>query len=131
MTTTPKNIARRPRDIAACVSAYLRDGDMDGIASLFHPDCRVFFPPDQPPREGIAGARAAFAAFLDIRPEIRSNVISEVIVGDVALLRAIWCVVGPDGSILAEGQSTEVAKRLENGGWGYLIDCPYGPPPLS
>ncbi|MEO1138141.1 MAG: hypothetical protein AAFW87_01685 [Pseudomonadota bacterium] len=33
--------------------------------------------------------------------------------------------------LIAEGQSTEVAKMIESGGWGYLIDCPNGPPDIS
>lgn len=126
-----KRIAHQPREIANCVSAYLQEGDLDGITSMFHPDCQIFFPPDQPPSVGIAGARAAFEGFLDLRPEIRSDVFSEVIVGDIALVRANWSVVTPDGTVMAEGQSTEVAKKLENGGWGYLIDCPNGPPDLT
>lgn len=125
-----KYIANRPRDIAHCVSAYLQEGDLDGFASMFHPDCKVFFPPDQSPSLGIAGARAAFEAFVDIKPEIKSDVFSEVICGDTALLRANWSVVAPDGTIMAEGQSTEVAKKLDNGSWGYLIDCPNGPPQI-
>ncbi|WP_299548841.1 nuclear transport factor 2 family protein [uncultured Tateyamaria sp.] len=127
MTT---HIAHRPREIADCVSAYLQEGDLNGIASMFHPDCQIYFPPDQPPAKGIAGARAAFEGFMEIRPEIKSDVFSEVIIGDIALLRANWSVVAPDGTVMAEGQSTEVAKKLENGGWGYLIDCPNGPPTL-
>jgi len=125
-----KHTAKQPRDIANCVSAYLQEGDLDGITSLFHPDCKIFFPPDMPPSLGIEGARTAFAGFMDIKPEIKSEVFSEVIVGDIALLRANWTVVAPDGTVMAEGQSTEVAKKLENGGWGYLIDCPNGPPNL-
>ncbi|WP_299210673.1 DUF4440 domain-containing protein [uncultured Tateyamaria sp.] len=123
--------AHQPREIADCVSAYLQEGDLEGITSMFHPDCKIFFPPDQPPATGIAGARAAFAGFMDLRPAIKSDVFSEVIIGDTALVRANWSVVAPDGTVMAEGQSTEVAKRLENGGWGYLIDCPYGPPTLA
>jgi len=126
-----KLIASQPREIADCVSAYLQDGDLDGIASMFHPDCHVFFPPDQPPSVGIAGARGAFEAFIDLRPAIESEVFSEVIVGDIALLRANWRVVAANGDVLAVGQSTEVAKKLDNGGWGYLIDCPNGPPALE
>lgn len=124
-------IANQPREIADCVSAFLQEGDLDGITSMFHPDCQIFFPPDQPPSVGIAGARAAFEGFMDLRPEIKSDVFSEVIIGDIALVRANWSVVAPDGTVIAEGQSTEVAKKLENGGWGYLIDCPNGPPNLS
>lgn len=126
-----QHIAHQPRDIADCVSAYLQAGDIDGITSMFHPDCHIFFPPDQPPSIGIAGARAAFEGFMDLRPQIKSEVFSEAIVGDIALLRANWSVVAPDGTVMAEGQSTEVAKRLDNGGWGYLIDCPNGPPNLE
>lgn len=126
-----QHIANQPRDIADCVSAYLQTGDLDGITTLFHPDCQIFFPPGRPPNVGIAGVRAAFDDFLDIRPSIESEVFSEVINGDTALLRANWRVVTPDGAILAEGQSTEVAKKLPNGGWGYLIDCPNGPPELQ
>ena len=126
-----RRIAHHPRQIADCVSAYLQEGDLEGITSMFHPDCQMFFPPDQPPFIGVAGARAAFEGFMDLRPEIKSDVFSEVIIGDIALLRANWSVVAPDGTVMAEGQSTEVAKKLENGGWGYLIDCPNGPPTLA
>ncbi|WP_299669426.1 hypothetical protein [uncultured Ruegeria sp.] len=68
---------------------------------------------------------------MDIRPQIKSEVFSEVINGDVAMLRANWSVVAPGGTVMAEGQSTEFAKKLENGGWVYLIDCPSGPPNLT
>lgn len=128
--TKTRRIAKLPREIATCVSAYLQEGDLEGVTSMFHPDCHIFFPPDQPPSIGLAGARAVFEEFVAVRPEIKSDIISEVIVGDVALLCARWSVVAPDGSILGEGKSTEVAKKLKNGGWGYLIDCPNGPPEL-
>lgn len=124
-------IAQRPRDIADCVSAYLQDGDIDGIVTMFHPDCHVFFPPNEPPSIGLDGARAAFESLISARPQIVSEVVSEVIVGDIALLRANWRAVMPDRTVIGQGQSIEVAKRLENGGWGYLIDCPNGPPKLG
>ena len=125
-----KHIASRPREIVNCVGAYLQEGDMEGIVSMFHPDCHVYFLPDQPPSIGLAGVRQVFEGFIDIRPEIQSDVIGEVIIGNIALLCAEWRVVAPDGSVMAEGRSTEVAKKLKNGGWRYLIDCPYGPPRL-
>ena len=126
-----QHIARRPRDISDCVNAYLQEGDLDGIASLFHPDCQIFFPPDQPPLTGQDGARKTFEGFLDIKPVMKYDVTSEVINGDIALLQANWTVTAPDGTVLAEGQSTEVARKLDNGGWGYFIDCPNGPPTLA
>lgn len=128
MTNTTQHIAYKPREIADCVSAYLQEGDLEGIMSLFHPDCLIFFPPDAAPKIGLEGARQAFQAFAKVRPSIESNVFSEVITGDTAMLRANWRAVATDGAVIAEGQSTEVARKLSNGGWGYLIDCPTGPP---
>lgn len=95
---------------------------------MFHPDCKIFFPSGQTASKGLDGARRVFAGFVEMRPRIDSRVVSEEIVGNTALLRAHWRVVAPDGSVIAEGQSTEVATKLDNGGWGYLIDCPHGPP---
>ena len=126
-----QHIAHKPREIADCVSAYLQEGDLDGIVSMFHPDCQIFFPPNLPPHKGINGARVVFEDFLALRPRIESNVISEVVVGNIALLQADWSVIAPDGTLLAKGRSTEVAKKLDNGGWGYLIDCPNGLPSLA
>ncbi len=129
--TTNGHVAERPRDIAHCVSAYLQEGDLDGLVSLFHADCEIYFPPGAPPSTGRDGARAAFENFLSLKPTIESDIVSEVVVGDIALTRANWRLVTADGSVLGEGQSTEVAKRFDHGGWGYLIDCPNGPPTLE
>lgn len=126
-----QHIAKRPRDIAECVSAYLQDGDIVGVVSMFHPDCHLFFPPDEPPHVGLQRVRKAFEGLISDRPQIISVLISEVVVGDIALLSANWRAVTGEGTTIAEGQSIEVAKRLENGGWGYLIDCPNGLPELT
>lgn len=123
-------IAKRPADIATCAAHYLKNGDLDGVVSMFHPDCQIFFPPSEPPHKGLEGARRVFADLVPLRPILESTIISEVINGDTALLRADWTIKGADHSIIAQGQSTEVVKRLENGGWGYFIDCPNGPPDL-
>ena len=124
-------IARQPREIADCVGAFMKEGDMEGILSMFHPDCQIFFPPDQPPNVGLDGVRQVFSDFITSRPVLKSEVMSEVIIGDIALLQAKWSLSAPDGALLAEGRSTEVAKKLEHGGWGYLIDCPLGAPALT
>lgn len=128
MTDVQKAIAKKPREIADRVGEFLLAGDLDGVISMFHPECRIFFPPNEPPKIGKQGARDAFAEFIEMRPTLISNVTSEVIVEDTALLQAEWCFKGPDGAIIAEGSSTEVAKQLDNGGWVYYIDCPLGPP---
>ena len=130
MPAKDSHIAHRARDIAHRVSDFLQKGDLDGLVSLFHDDCQIYFPPGQSPRIGKEGARMAFADFVPLKARIESEIISEVIIGDIALTRANWRVVAADGRVLGQGQSTEVAKRFEYGGWGYLIDCPNGPPVL-
>ena len=107
--TVHGRIAHRPRDIADCVSAYLEDGDIDGIMSMFHPNCLIFFPPDQPPKAGIAGVRAAFEELLEVRPRIESNVTSEVIVGDTAMLCATWTRLG-------SGRHSDGRRPVHRGG---------------
>lgn len=121
-------IAEKPSDIATCVAGYLQAGDLEGVVSMFHPECQIFFPPGEAPSVGRDGARAVFKDFVSMRPVLNSSVTSEVINGDTALLKAEWSFEDADGNIIAEGKSTEVAKKLANGGWGYLIDCPNGPP---
>lgn len=128
MSQPPKRIAHHPRDVAACISAYLQEGDMAGIVSMFHPDCQIFLPPDQPAKVGPDGIRAAFADLLEARPQVKSEVTSEAIAGDVAMLCTHWHAVTADGTVIAEGRATEILKKLDHGGWGYLIDCPFGPP---
>lgn len=123
--------AKNPSDIATCIAGFLQQGDLDGVVSMFHPDCQIFFPPGKPPALGLAGARAVFEEFVTMRPILKSTVISEVVNGDTALLTADWSFLDADGKTIAEGRSIEVAKQLANGGWGYFIDCPNGPPALE
>lgn len=121
-------IAKKPSDIATCVAGFLQKGDLEGVVSMFHPECQIHFPPGETPSLGLDGARAVFKDFVPMRPVLKSTVTSEVISGDTALLKADWAFEDADGNVIAQGQSTEVAKKLANGGWGYLIDCPNGPP---
>ncbi len=121
-------IANKPREIAECVAIFLKNGDLEGVVSMFHPDCQIFFPIDAPPKQGLEGAREAFKDFIAMKPILTSTVNTEIINGDTALLQADWKLLTEDGQLIADGSSTEVAKKLENGGWGYFIDCPNGPP---
>lgn len=128
--TTMVKIAKEPKEIANRVAEFLLDGDIEAIPSMFHPDCKVFMPPTEPPTVGKEAIKELFRPFCGMKPIMESRVISEVILGDTALLQAEWKMKDGSGNVVAEGQSTEVAKQLENGGWVYYIDCPNGPPQL-
>ena len=120
--------AMRPRDIGNTVACFLLEGNMDAIVSMFHPDCVVCFPPGAPPSKGLERVREIFAPFIELRPRMTSTVTGELIHGDTALIQADWRIEAPDGSIMAKGCSTEVAKQKEDGSWVYYMDCPNGPP---
>ena len=126
-------IAQRPSQIADCVAAYLKEENLEGVVSMFHPQVQMFFPPTEPPKIGKDAVREVFAPFCAMKPTWISNVISEVVNGDTALLMAKWRIEHDDKNILSEGESVEVAKKMEHGGggWVYFIDCPNGPPALS
>ncbi len=120
--------ASRPSEIANCVGACLKEGDLDGILKMFHPECVVYFPPGEEPKKGLAAVRELFEPFAAMRPTLVSEVTGTLINDDTALLQAKWQIKGPDGSVISEGNSTEVAKKDEDGFWVYYIDCPMGPP---
>ncbi|WP_394751282.1 YybH family protein [Spongiimicrobium salis] len=120
--------AAYPRQIADVVSAYLEEGDIEGILTLFHPECMVCFPPEEPPKKGIEAIRTLFSPFVEERARLKSTVIGELIHGDLALLQANWKIEDSKGNVMAEGSSTEVAKQKEDGSWVYYLDCPYGLP---
>ena len=118
--------AMRPRDIADCVGHFMREGDLDGIMTMFDPECVLVFPRGAEPTSGLDAIRAAFVPFAEMRPTLRSEVVEEVINGEVALLTANWSVEGPDGTEVDRGRSTEIAKRKPDGSWVYFVDHPYG-----
>ncbi|KAB7615314.1 hypothetical protein F9L33_00665 [Amylibacter sp. SFDW26] len=125
-----KHIAKEPHQIMECVAEYLKVGDMEGVISMFHPECKICFPRDEPAKEGHRGAREVFVDFVPMRPILTGKVTNEMINGDIAVIQADWRFEDNDGNLIAEGQSTEVVRKLENGGWGYYIDCPNGVPVL-
>ncbi len=128
MTADSNTKAMRPRDIPARFSECLKAGDLEGIVSLFHPDCVLCFPPGQPPQKGRDAIREMFKPLVAARPTFTVTVTGEIINGDTAITQADHRLETPDGKVV-EGKSTEVARRLDDGSWVYYIDCPVGPPP--
>jgi ketosteroid isomerase-like protein len=131
MPNKTDNIAHQPNQIAERVAAFLKEGNLEGVVSMFHPECSIYFPLDEAPKVGHTGVREVFADFVEARPTLVSTVTHESTNGSIAVLQAKWRLEESDGVLIAEGFSTEVAKKLANGGWGYFIDCPIGLPQLS
>ena len=126
MSTTRK--AKYPHQIADIVGELLKEGDLDGIVKMFHPECEICISLEEPALKGQEGAREVFKDFSEMRATLINEVTGEKIVGDTALLQGKWSMEDNEGNLLGGGVSSEVAKRLEDGSWVYFIDCPIGAP---
>ncbi|MEM9596298.1 MAG: nuclear transport factor 2 family protein [Acidobacteriota bacterium] len=127
MTNTRK-IAERPHQIVERVAEFIREGDLEGVVSMFHPEVRVAIDPDGAPMEGHDSVRAIFKDYVANRVNLEGSVTGEMINGDTAILQGEWTVEDSDGNSLGGGVSTEVVKQLDHGGWVYFIDCPISVP---
>lgn len=123
-----RKIAERPHQIVERVAEFIKEGDLEGVVTMFHPDCKIAMDPAGPPMEGHSGVRAIFADFVEKRVNLSGTVSGEMINGDTAILQGEWTVENKDGVTLAGGTSTEVTKQLDHGGWVYFIDCPISVP---
>ena len=84
--------------------------------------------PQAAPLQGHDAVRAIFSDFVAERLELDGVVTGEMVNGDTAILQGRWSMKNSDGQTLAGGESTEVAKQLDHGGWVYYIDCPFSVP---
>ena len=128
MTTTQRKIAERPHQIVERVAEFMKDGDLEGVVSMFHPDVRIAMDPDGEPVVGHDAVREVFKDACANRVILKGTVSGEMINGDTAILQGEWTMEGQDGTPMGGGVSTEVVKQIENGGWTYFIDCPISVP---
>lgn len=119
-----RKIAKYPHQIVELVDEFIRDGDLEGVVTMYHPDCQIAMNPEEAPMKGHDAVRAIFTSLVETRSIVNGTVTGEMINGDTAILQGTWNAVAGDGTLLGGGKSIEVAKRLENGGWVYFIDCP-------
>ncbi len=128
MSPRQRKIAERPHQIVERVAEFIREGDLEGVVTMFHPECRIAMDPSQAPLEGHPAVREIFSGFVTSRVNLIGSVSGEMINGDVALLQGEWRVEDGQGNALGGGVSTEVVRRLDHGGWVYFIDCPIAVP---
>ncbi len=118
-----RKIAERPHQIVERVAEFIKEGDLEGVVSMFHPNCKIAMDPIQAPMEGHDAVRIIFTDFVDNRVNLKGAVSGEMINGDTAILQGDWRIEDSNGELLGGGVSTEVAKQLDHGGWVYFIDC--------
>ena len=128
MSTSGPKQAQYPHQIVERVAEFMSAGDMEGVVSMFHPECVMAMDPDGEPLVGHDAVRGVFGDFVGQRMVLEGEVTGEMINGDTALLQGNWRILDQQGNTVMGGDSSEVAKRTAEGGWVYYIDCPLSVP---
>jgi uncharacterized protein (TIGR02246 family) len=120
-------LPRTPEALAAAFADAFQRRDQVLLAALFADDALLV------PQPGVVVAgtdrNAALAAFMAIDGPFQFSLRRALTVGDVALLVADWTLdgVAPGGEpVQLHGTTADVARRGADGGWSYVIDCPFG-----
>ena len=128
MNTVDRKQAQFPHQIVERVAEFISSGDMEGVISMFDPECAIAMDPDGEPLVGHDAVREVFRDFVAERMTLQGEVTGEMINGEMALLQGNWRILDRQGNTVIGGESSEVAKRKANGGWVYYIDCPLSVP---
>jgi enoyl-CoA hydratase len=101
-------------------------GDLDGMLALYE-DGATFIGPDGASASGRDAIRGRLENLLAMKPDITPTSSQVVIGGDIALMSHGWRMTlgaGEGEQAGVDGESTEVARRQDGGGWLYAIDHP-------
>ncbi|SIS21233.1 YybH family protein [Williamsia sterculiae] len=114
--TTEYPTARRPEDITALFVQFSNDGDADAVASLYHEDAVMAFPPGRT-TVGRAAIRDLWASVLANRPTFTAEEpLPTLRFGDLALTST----PPRDGA----GARAQVVVQRPDGSWVRIIDQP-------
>jgi ketosteroid isomerase-like protein len=115
---------KRPNEMNETFARAFNTRDIGNLMLLYEEDAVL-----ADHTKTVAGKPAvaeALKALLAIPGTIegRNNFCIEL--GELALLRADWRLVGPDGTEVIAGSSAEIVRRQPDGRWLYIIDHAVG-----
>ena len=118
-----------PADNYRLFSEYFSAGTIDLLLTLYEDDA-VIVPQPGMQVKGKDGIRQVLEGFLAMNGQFRMYDPAVIEAGDTALLMAKWTLTGGHGPtgepIELSGQTSYVVKRQPDGGWLFVIDCPFG-----
>ena len=118
-----------PTETIQAFTRALTEGDVDAALSFYEPDAVFQAQPDAPALSGAPAIREALEGFAALEPSMTNDVVKVHEAGDIALLVVDWQLRGtsPDGQpVEMGGTSADVLRRRDGGGWGILVDDPWG-----
>jgi len=111
-----------PCDMNETFARAFNSRQLEYVLALYEPGSILL--PDESNRvlQGKAEIGAALEGLLHIPGTLvsRNNFCAQH--GDLALLRADWRLIGPDGNVVVSGSSAEIVRRQADGRWLYVID---------
>ncbi|HKU31317.1 MAG TPA: nuclear transport factor 2 family protein [Arthrobacter sp.] len=122
-------LATDARHLQELFHKHFTAGDLDALIDLYEADA-VFVGPDGSEAAGKEAVRGALHSLLSL-PELSFtyNPYFAAESGDVVLMHASWEITGRDpegGPVALSGVTVELARRSADGGWRYVVDCPFG-----
>ena len=121
--------ANTPTEIYELFGEYFSAGTIDLLLSLYEDDA-VLVRPGSKDAVGKNAIREVFNGFLGLNGEFRIESPKIAEAGDIALISARWMLTGgkgPDGEeVNLAGRTSDVIRRQPDGGWLFVVDCPYG-----
>jgi uncharacterized protein (TIGR02246 family) len=124
----PMASPRTPEDCDHLFERHLNAGEVDAVAALYEPGASLINQ-DGTVAAGPTAIRAAIAAFAEMKPRLRMNIVKTVRVNDdLAVLYNDWTmtVPGPDNTpVEMAGKAVEVMRRQSDGTWRFAVDDPF------
>ena len=118
-----------PTETIRAFTRALTAGDVDTALGFYEPDAVFQADPGAPVISGEVAIRQALEGFAALDPAMTNDVAKVHEAGDIALMVIRWQLRGtaPDGqSVEMGGTSADVLRRRDGGGWGILVDDPWG-----
>jgi uncharacterized protein (TIGR02246 family) len=115
-----------PRNLNEHYNELFRQGDLEGLVSLYEEDAILCPTPGQEIK-GRAEIKKRLSGLLALKGTLSTTEQNCVEFENVALLHARWSFTGvsPEGkAIQMGGSSTKLARRGADGAWRYVLDMP-------
>lgn len=94
--------------------------DIENLMQLYEPESILVDHAGE--AKGLAAIRAKLKTLLEVPGWIEGQNNFCLPHGDLALLRADWRMIGPDGQAMFGGSSAEIVRRQADGRWLYVVD---------
>lgn len=114
-----------PSELHTLFSKYLREGNLEGLGTLYDENAMFIPGKDQVPVYGRENIKEALKPYLATHGRVER--LSESIYenGDIGMIKLLWRLTTEEGDIV-EGEGIGVIKKTPEGKWVYFIENPYG-----